>query len=207
MGNSYRITLFLPLLLVCASGQAQIYMCKDAGGHTITSDRPIPECADRAVRELDRRGMVRREIAPPPTAEQKRQMQIEDEKRKAEAAAAAEQKRTDRAIMMRYHSEGDIEIARRRSLSIVEEQIKREKAALGLAQQRQQQAHTEADSFKKKNTVVSPTVQRKTEDADRAVAVSNKIIQNADAEIERIKAQFDTTQQRYRELAGTTASK
>ncbi|QDZ29210.1 DUF4124 domain-containing protein [Noviherbaspirillum sp. UKPF54] len=208
MGNSFGRALFLPLILVCAAAQAQkIYMCKDAAGRTFTSDRPIPECADTTMHELDSRGMVRREIAPPPTAEQKRQMQIEEEKRKAEAAAADEQKRQDRAIRMRYRNEGDIEMARKRSLETIREQIKREKASLAAAEKQQRQAQTEMESYKKKNAAVPPVVRHKVEDADRMVGGSTQIIQDAEQEIERINAQFDATVNRFRELVGTTASR
>ena len=92
-----KTAIVLPLLLMHAAVHAQkIYMCKDESGRTLTSDRPIPECEGRAIREFDKGGMVKRDIPPPPTAEQKRQMPIDDDKRKAEAEAADERRRADR---------------------------------------------------------------------------------------------------------------
>jgi hypothetical protein len=174
MRISPGFALFFPLMLVLADGHAQIFMCKDAAGHTLTSDHPIPECADRAMRELDNRGMVRREIAAPMTAEQKRQQQADEEKRKAEQAAAQEQKRNDRAIRLRYRSEADIEAARERSLAPIQDKLQREKASLA---------------------------------AGQAAAVSQKVIEECEAEIEQVNAHFDQTLQRYRELTQATASK
>lgn len=201
MESSYRIALLLPLLLAGAGASAQIYMCKDASGRTITSDRPVPECADRVTRELDKRGLVRREIQPPLTPEQKRQMQIDEEKRREQEAAAEEQKREDRAITLRYRNENDIEAARQRSLDVAQEQIKREKLTLTNAEKQQKQAQADTDSYKKKNAAVPPGVQRRVEQSDQDVASSKKAIEHAEAEIGQINAKFDATLKRYRELA------
>src|SRR5215218_3192456 len=86
----------LTLSPMAARAQAQkIFICKDAHGRTFTADRPIQECMGRAVKEMDRNGIVRREIPAPLTAEQRRQKELEEEKRKAEEQAAAEQKQAD----------------------------------------------------------------------------------------------------------------
>ena len=45
-----------------------IYSCVDEKGRKITSDRPIAECMDRAQKEMNPSGTVRRVVAPPPTA-------------------------------------------------------------------------------------------------------------------------------------------
>ncbi|MDF3035707.1 MAG: hypothetical protein K0S28_981, partial [Paucimonas sp.] len=77
---------------------AQIYMCKDASGRTLTSDRPIPECSNREMREMGKDGVTRRVIAAPLTAEEKRKRTQEEEKKKAEATALEEQRKSDRAL-------------------------------------------------------------------------------------------------------------
>ena len=188
MRISPGLVLFFPLMLVLADSHAQIFMCKDAAGHTLTSDRPIPECADRAMRELDNRGMVRHEIAAPMTAEQKRQQQADEEKRKAEQAAAQEQKRNDRAIRLRYRSERDIDVARKRSLGPVQDQLKSNQASLAAANEQRSKVQAEIESRKKKKAGVPPALQRKLEDFDQAVTSSQNAIQDGEAEIERINA-------------------
>lgn len=207
MRISPGLALFFPLMLTLADGHAQIFMCKDAAGHTLTSDRPIPECADRAMRELDNRGMVRHEIAAPMTAEQKRQQQADEEKRKAEQAAAQEQKRNDRAIRLRYRSEADIEAARKRSLAPVQDKLQREKASLAAGQAASQHSQSEADADQNRNAAVPQASQHRLAAARQAAAVSQKVIEECEAEIEQINAHFDQTLQRYRELTQATASK
>ena len=207
MRTATGLALFLPLMLAQVDGHAQIFMCKDAAGHTLTSDRPIPECADRTMRELDRGGIVRREIAAPLTPEQKQQQKEADDKRKAEQAAAEVQKREDNAIRLRYRNERDIDVARKRSLGPVQDQLQREKTALAAAQAQQLQAQSAADAYKKKNAAVPPALKRKLQASDQAVAGSQKVIEQREADITQINAQFDKTLQRYRELTAPTASK
>src|SRR3979411_410717 len=133
MKRAMRIVFYLSALMPLTVN-AQIIMCKDVSGRTFTSDYPIPECIDRPAREFGRNGVLKREIPAPLTAEQKRQQQLDEEKRKAEEAAAAEQKQIDRAILSRYRNEGEIELARKRTLDLVEEKIKRETVALAAAE-------------------------------------------------------------------------
>lgn len=206
MRSALRTLVFLPLALAHWSVHAQIYMCKDASGRTITSDRPIPECADRSMRELDRQGRTRREIKPPMSAEEKRQLQLQEEKRKAEEAAADEQRREDRLLRSRYRSEADIELARKRALDVVEDQAKRERNSLAAAEKQQQKTQAEIDALKKKNTPVSKALQQRLDDDVYAVDSAMKKIQEYDAETAQINAKYDATLKRYRELAGMQAT-
>ena len=205
MMGSLKTTLFLPLLLVHCGVHAQIYMCKDADGRTITSDRPIPECADRAVRELDKSGRTRRDIPPPMSAEEKRRLQQEQEKRKAEEAAADEQRRSDRLLRARYKNEADIEAARKHGLEQVADRIKREKAVLAAAEKQQQQAQAEADALKKKNATVPTVLQHRIDDASQTVAESRKALEGHEADEAEVNAKHDALLKRYREL--TAAAK
>lgn len=205
--RSALITLvFLPFALVHWSVHAQIYMCKDASGRTLTSDRPIPECADRSMRELDKQGRTRREIKPPMSAEEKRQLQLEEERRKAEEAAADERRREDRLLKARYRNEADVELARKRALEVVEEQARRERSSLAAAEKQQRKTQSEIDALKKKNVPVSKALQQRLDEDTNAVDSAMKKIQEYDAETAQINARFDATLRRYRELTGMQAT-
>lgn len=188
-------------------GHAQrILMCKDASGRTVTADRPMPECADRAVRELDRNGIVRREIPAPLTAEQKRQKKMEEEKARAEQAAAAEQKQQDRAIMDRYRNEGEIAIARERTVELVREQSRREAVALAAAQAQRKDALTELGRLKNPKAT-PPAVQRKLDESSQAMLDAQNKMRDYEAEIVLINAQYNATLKRFQELGGATAAR
>ncbi|HEX2531899.1 MAG TPA: DUF4124 domain-containing protein [Burkholderiaceae bacterium] len=183
--------------------QAQIYMCKDASGRTLTSDRPIPECANRAMREYGNNGVLKREIAAPPTAEEKRRRQLEEERKKAEEAAAKERQREDRAILARYHKEADIETARQYALGNTERQKKRESASLARLEQQLQQTRVAIEGYEKKQSKPPAGLTRKSDDLQSSVDESRKRIQDQDAELAKINARFDGTLKRFRELSAS----
>jgi chromosome segregation ATPase len=205
--KSIKITLLgLPLLLLAGSSHAQIYMCKDATGKTITSDRPIQECTG-AVREFGSNGQIKRVIPAPLTAEQKKQKQIEDEKLKVEAAAAAEQRRQDRAMLTRYSNESEIDAARKRALDREQDQIKRDNAAITDAQKQLTIAQNEMASHKSKNTKPPATLLHRIETAETTVTDSQRSIKDHEEQIAQINVKFDETLKRFRELTTPTASK
>ncbi|MEO7008194.1 MAG: DUF4124 domain-containing protein, partial [Caldimonas sp.] len=53
-----------------AAGGGRIYSCIDANGKPLTSDRPIPECANREQRILNADGSLNRIQPPTPTADE-----------------------------------------------------------------------------------------------------------------------------------------
>ncbi len=207
-GNAVKGILSCALMILAPpAAQAQkILMCKDASGRTLSSDRPMPECADHAVRELDGNGLVRRVIPAPLTAEQKRQKQLEEEKIKAGEIAAAEQKQNDRAIMDRYRNEGEIGAARERTVDLVREQAGREAIALAAAETRRKDTQTEIGRLKNKKTVPA-ALQRRLDESELAILDAKKKMQDYEAEIAQINAKYDATLKRYRELGGGTADK
>ena len=101
----------LALLLMAAAGATHaepaaarpgIYTCTDAHGRTLTADRPIPDCADREQRELSPSGSLRRKIEP--TYSMREQAEREERQRKAQlqASRALEERRRERALVVRY---------------------------------------------------------------------------------------------------------
>ncbi|RJG03046.1 DUF4124 domain-containing protein [Noviherbaspirillum sedimenti] len=189
------VLLCLPLL-----AHAEIYICKDASGKTLTSDRPIVECQDRKIRVLGKNGMTQREIGPPLTEEQKHQKQADDEKRKAAVAAADEQRRQDRALMARYGKEADIEVARQRALEPVGEQIRREQASVLMSEKKLGLARAEAAAQSKGKVPLN--LQRKIDDLGQEIVDSKKLIVERQQEVVQINSKFDQSVKRFRELSG-----
>jgi chromosome segregation ATPase len=189
------------------SAHAQIFVCKDGSGRTISSDRPIPECTNRAVRELGSSGLIRREIPAPLTAEEKRQKQLQDEKLKAATAIAEEQRKSDRAIMARYQNEADIDIARKRSIDLIQEQIRRGSASIALFEKQWKQAQVETESYKSKQAIPPPELHNRLEQAEQTIKQETKTIQEHEAEIAQINARYDQTLRRFRVLTGPVAAK
>lgn len=188
-------------LVLSWTAHAEIFICKDAGGHTLTSDRPIAECADRDVRVLGKNGLTERVIEAPLTAEQKRQKQAAEDKRRADLAAQQEQRRQDRALLARYRNEGEIELARTRTLDQVKEQSRREELNIAESEKRLKEARAEAD-FHKGKTTLPALLQRRIDDAEQAIQDSRQRLAERTADMAQINAKFDQALARYRELNG-----
>ena len=195
------------LVLLCllapglALAQNRIYVCKDAAGHTLSSDRPIAECNTRPMREMDKSGITRREIAAPLTPEEKQKAQQEARARNAEELAAVEQRRNDAAILSRFRTADDIVDAGRRNIAIVQENVKRERQVLAAAEKRQRAA--EADLAQVPGSEQRPAyLRQRLEESDRAVNGSRRRLDDYEAEILLINTRTETTLARFRELRG-----
>lgn len=194
-----RIALLCLLTPALALAQAKIYICKDAAGHTLTSDRPIAECSTRPMREMDRSGITRREIPAPLTADEKQKNDEDARARRAEEIAAVEQRRNDSAILSRFRSEDDIIDSGRRNVAIVQENVKRETQVLSAAGKRQQAAEAELALLPPQEHRPAYLRQR-LEEADRSVSGSRRRLDDYEAEILQINTRTDATLKRFREL-------
>lgn len=194
----------LMLLLAAMPGLAgaQIYVCKDANGRTMTADRPIPECSTRAMRELGSNGVLRREIPAPLTVAQREQQQRDNARLQAEAEASLEMRRRDTAILERFRSEVEIEAARRRAVIDINEKIRQERSMLLLADKQLKDALTEA-SRRTRNKVVPLHLAHQIEQAQSAVRAEQSLMQGHQLELLKTDAWFDDTLKRYRELTGS----
>ena len=173
-----------------ASAQS-IYTCVDGKGRKITADRPIVECIDRTQQELNRSGTVKRVVGPSMTA-QERAAQEEKDKAAAEVRAReAEDKRRDRALLLRYPSRAVHDQERVTALAQVDEVIKASnKRTAELAEQRKA-IQAEFEFYAKDPTKAPPSLKRKLEENDNSSTVQKKFIQDQEQEKKRVNVRFD----------------
>jgi hypothetical protein len=186
-----------------AFGQAHIYSCKDASGHTITSDRPIPECADRTMEERSKGGTVLREITPPLTPAQQRQLEADEKKKHELAEAEREQQRRDQALLTNYSSEKDIDSARARALEDYQDAIAKAQERLKLLYEDRTANQKEAANYK--GQTVPYSVQGKIDLTEAQINSENQTIADRKVDIERINHRFDADLERFRVLTKGTA--
>lgn len=180
-------------LLLYGQATAQgIYTCVDDKGRKLTSDRPIPECMDRAQKELNPSGTVRRVLAPPPTAKD-RAAQEEKEKLEAdERSKAAEEKLRDRALLKRYPDRASHDKERATALELVNDVIKTAtKRSEELAAQRKGIA-TELEFYKSSPGKAPPALKRRLDETDGNMATQKRVLAEQEAEKKRINQRFDT---------------
>lgn len=198
-----KTLLFLSLFGTACAHAGTFYMCKDANGRTFTSDRPIPECANQPLREYGNNGVLKREISPPLTAEQKREKALQEQRRQEAQAAAEEQRRTDRALLARYGNEKDIAVARDRATAATNERIAQQKTDLADAEREWKAAQAAVDAHGKN----VPTVARdKLAKALENMRVRKAALRDSEIALSQISAKYDAVLQRYRELTEQSLS-
>lgn len=172
-------------------GSSGIYTCIDSKGRRLTSDRPIPECLDREQRELGRTGVTKRVVPPSYTAEERARL---DEQRKTEElqrARIAEERRRDRALLVRYPNQAVHDKERAEALAQIDEVVdavnKRQEA---LARQRKE-IDTELEFYQNDPKKAPSWLQRKVEDNAQQTEVQRRFLTDQAQEKQRINARFD----------------
>ncbi len=174
-----------------------IYTCRDHAGRTITSDRPIAECAG-VMRELGPTGILRREIAPPLTADQQHQKDLDDKNKRIAEEAVREKRRRDAALLTAYQNEDQIEMARRRAVADADDSIKSSRARLEELAKDKKALAVEGDAYR--NKAVPPLFRRKLDDNQALIDDEEATIKMRQFDVERINQRYDDEVKRYREL-------
>lgn len=177
-----------------------IYTCVDGKGRRITSDRPIPECLDREQRQLGSTGVVRRVLPPSYTAEERARLDAQRREEEELRARVAEEKRRDRALLIRYPTQASHDKERAEALSQIDEVIgavnKRERA---LEQQRKE-IDTELEFYQRDPAKAPAWLRRQYEDNQQQMLVQKRFLDEQAQEKKRIHARFDEELAKLRQL-------
>lgn len=193
---------FVACGLVAADAMAQsIYSCRDRTGRTVTSDRPIADCVG-VMRELGPSGIVRREIAPPLTADQQRQKDLDDKAKRVADEALREKRRRDLALLTAYQNADQIEAARKRSLSDADESIRNSQTRLTELKKEKNGLVQEAEFYRTKP--MPPTFRRKMDDNQALIDDEEASVRSRQGDIERINQRYDDDLRRFRELSAAS---
>jgi hypothetical protein len=194
------------LLLVSTVALAQgkgIYTCIDSQGRRITSDRPITECLDREQRELTGSGTVKRVVPPSYTAEERARIDAQRKAEEALQARIAEEKRRDRALLIRYPNKPVHDKERADALAQIDEVISAvNKRAQALLDQRKD-ISAELEFYQNDVSKAPLWLRRKLEDNEQQVAVQQRFVVEQTQEKQRLNARFDEELAKLRLLWAT----
>lgn len=193
---------------VCVGGWAQtastsvggVYTCIDAKGRKLTADRPIAECTDREQKILNPSGTVKAKVGPTLTAQERADLEAKEKREIEERNRTADEKRRDRALLIRYPNKGVHDQERQEALAQIGVVIQAARNRLDeLAKQRI--AIDEEMEFYKKDPSKAPAyVRRQQEENIQSQAVQRRFIGEQDAEVKRVNARFDDELVRLRQL-------
>jgi hypothetical protein len=192
-------------LLEGAAAQAQagantagIYSCTDDKGRRVTADRPIPECANREQKLLNRDGSVRGVRPPTLTAEERAEKEARDRAATESRVAQADAVRRDRNLMARYPTEAAHNRGREAALDTVRLAIRSTELRLRDLAAERKPLLAEAEFYVGK---ALPGKLRAAMDAnDAATAAQRSSVGNQTAELDRINRLYDAELTRLRAL-------
>ncbi|MCG2654892.1 MAG: DUF4124 domain-containing protein [Hydrogenophaga sp.] len=196
---AWGVVLLVVSTVALAQGKG-IYTCIDSNGRRITSDRPITECLDREQRELTGSGTVKRVVPPSYTAEERARIDAQKKAEEALQARIAEEKRRDRALLIRYPNKPVHDKERADALAQIDEVISAvNKRAQALLDQRKD-ISAELEFYQNDVSKAPLWLRRKLEDNEQQVAVQQRFVVEQTQEKQRLNARFDEELVKLRQL-------
>jgi hypothetical protein len=183
-----------------ASLEGGIYTCVDARGRKLTSDRPIPECANREQRLLNPSGTVRAIIPPPLTGPERAALEARQRREAEERARQAEEKRRERALLVRYPNRSVHDKERAEALAQISVVRQAAMNRVKELQRQRKELDTELEFYAQDPSKVPPSLRRLMEENEKSLAVQERFIVDQEAEMGRVNARFDEELVRLQQL-------
>ena len=186
-----------------ASAQSGKIVCwKDNTGKVIgCGDKLPPEYQGAATKELDSRGVTRKQTESVEEANLRRTREQEAARVRAEEERKSlGQRRQDTALLETYSNENEIDLKRDRDLQVIDLQIEQLTVALKNTTQRHNEAKSRADAMEKSKKPVAPAVKdelarlaTEKERFEQSIAAKNK-------EKEELRGKYAEYRKRFAEL-------
>ena len=171
--------------------EPEIYICTDAKGRKLTSDRKIPECHDREQRILNPSGTTKAVLKPALTAQEHAELDAKDKAAHQVRARLEEEKKRDRALLIRYPNPARHHKERGDALNQV--QLVKRAAIKRIVELQQEHAKLQDEmAFYVKDPSKAPLRLRQQIDAvTQGLALQSRFVAEKDMEIARTQTRFD----------------
>jgi hypothetical protein len=203
--NQHMKIFFSTLLcFYCATlsgvAQAEIYSCRDASGQIITSDRPMPECANRAITVRRNDGQSLREIPRPLTGDERQKFKLEQEQKKNDELREERRKKDELYLLANYKNEGDIEASRQRALGVLHEKIRIGNEQSKVVNKLLTDLQKELNNGETKSDAQYANLKYRADQLVLSIKNSKTLNEQYEAEEKRINTQYDGILTSYREI-------
>lgn len=179
------------------------YVCVDAKGNNLTSDRPIPACADREQRVLGPSGTVKARIQPPQTAAQRAEVEARQRAQADARAQEQETRRLERALLMRYPNQQAHDRERAEALTRVSTAVELANQRTAGLRTQQRKIDDEMEFYRKDPNKAPATLRAQKEDTERSLNEQARFIAAQEAERTRIEDRFNEELVRLKQLWAT----
>ncbi len=194
------VSFALASTLLSMNTYADVYRCFNSTGHLVTSDRPLPECQDKATEVYRNDGVFKQRLSGAMTPEQRRDAKLQ-EQQQTEAAQQQEEERKEKLFLTtHYPNERAIEISRQRALNVIDDKILEEKNVIKIATEALERNQNELKRTSKDNINGLIGVRNKTDELNQTIEHSTRLIQRYNLEKEKINQQYDQVNKRYTEV-------
>lgn len=178
----------------------EIYTCLDARGRKLTSDRPIAECRDREQKILNPSGTVKTRIGPTLTAKERAEQEAKEKAEQAQRAMLEEEKRRDRALLIRYPTQSAHQLERSNALDHINRVKQTAQVQVTDLQAQKIKLLDEMAFYAKDPSRAPQRLKRQLDEVNQTLAAQGRFLADKDAEIMRVNARFDAEQQRLAPL-------
>ena len=168
-----------------------IFTCIDGKGRKITADRPIADCVDRDQQELSRSGTVVRKVPPTPTAQERAAQEARDKAALAEQAALLEDKRRERALVLRFPNVAVHNRERNAALAVVDDIIASSAQRSAELSAERKAIASEMEFYAKAPSKAPFALKSRTETNDANIRALQAFVANQGQEKRRINQRFD----------------
>lgn len=177
-----------------------IYRCTDSRGNKLTSDRPIAECLDREQNELNPSGTVKRNVGPSLTSSERERIEAQQKKDAEDKARVNEERRRNRALLMRYKDQAAHDRERADALKQVDEVIAAADKRLAELDKQSEGINAELEFYKNDTTKAPPKLRRQIAEHDDSVRAQQRFIADQTMEKKRVNDRFDEELARLKPL-------
>lgn len=185
-----------------AQATGDIYTCVDRNGKRHTSDRPIAACLDREQEVRGRTGTVRKVLPPSYTGEERAALEARQRAEEEEKARILEERRRERALLLRYPNKAAHDRERAEVLSQIDDVIAAVQRREDNLKAQRKEIENELEFYQGDLTKAPAWLKRKQEDNTAQFEVQKRFLDTQLREKQRINARFDEELARLRQLWG-----
>lgn len=193
----------IALAALCAAGTAsaqQIFICTDAHGRRLTSDRPILECIDREQRVLSSTGAPQRTLPPSYTAAERAGVEAKARAQSEERSRQAEDRQRQRALLIRFPNQELLDHERATALARVDEVIATADQGIVVLEKERQKLESEAASHGRDGKRTPASLLHAIEENERQHKAQRRQVLEHQQERAQVNQQFDRMQSQLNTL-------
>lgn len=189
-------------LALAPAALAATYKWVDEKGEVHYTDQIPPEAVNKANVQLNKQGVPVKSTEAAPTPEQRKAKAEEEERQKQLAKEKELVDRRDRALLATYTMESEIELARRRALSTIEQQIQSSTAYSDQLNKRKQELDARKAAAGDKG--LPPATERELANINVELAKQADLVAARQKDVVLVNVRYDADRKRWRELRAAT---